>query len=78
MGRNHVRREEVALPEHNPDARKRVVEEGLMAYLADNRDAWTLDADGMWTRVKPRRGARVRSAQAGLLARMRALEAPER
>jgi len=78
MGRNLFRRVEVAFPVRDPELRKRVVEEGLMAYLADNRDAWTLDASGTWTRVKPRRGARVRSAQADLLARMRAPEAPER
>ncbi len=72
MGRNLFRRVEVAFPVRDPELRKRVVEEGLMVYLADNRDAWTLDAGGTWTRVKPRRGARARSAQANLLARLRA------
>ena len=57
MGRNLFRRIEVAFPVLDPVLRKRVVDEGLKAYLADNRDAWELDADGRWSKVKPRRGA---------------------
>ena len=34
-----------------------VIDEGLKAYLADNREAWALDADGRWSKVRPRRGA---------------------
>jgi hypothetical protein len=44
----------------------------LKAYLADNRDAWELDAHARWSKVKPRRGARRRSAQSELLTKMRA------
>jgi polyphosphate kinase len=44
MGRNMFRRMEVAFPVRDPVLRKRVVDEGLKAYLADNREAWTLDA----------------------------------
>ncbi len=72
MGRNMFRRIEVAFPVRDPALRKRVVDEGLKAYLADNRDAWQLHADGHWTRVKPRGRTKARSAQADLLARMRA------
>jgi polyphosphate kinase len=72
MGRNLFRRVEVAFPVLDPVLRKRVVDEGLKAYLADNRDAWELDAQGRWSKVKPRRGARRRSAQSELLAKMRA------
>jgi len=72
MGRNMFRRVEVAFPVRDPALRKRVVDEGLKAYLADNRDAWELDADGRWTKVKPRRGGKRRSAQTELLARMMA------
>jgi polyphosphate kinase len=72
MGRNLFRRIEVAFPVREPALRKRVIDEGLAAYLDDNCDAWTLGADGGWTKVKRRRGARVRRAQADLLARMRA------
>jgi len=72
MGRNLFRRVEVAFPVLDPALRKRVVDEGLKAYLADNRDAWELGAHARWSKVKPRRGARRRSAQSELLANMRA------
>jgi polyphosphate kinase len=72
MGRNLFRRVEVAFPVRDPALRKRVVDEGLKAYLADNCDAWQLDAEGRWTRVKPRRGTKRRSAQSLLLAKMAA------
>jgi polyphosphate kinase len=71
MGRNLFRRVEVAFPVLDPVLRKRVVDEGLKAYLADNREAWELDAAGRWSLVKARRGARRRSAQSELLAKMR-------
>jgi polyphosphate kinase len=63
MGRNLFRRVEVAFPVLDPMLRKRVVEEGLKAYLADNREAWELDAEGRWSKVKARRGTKRRSAQ---------------
>ena len=72
MGRNLFRRVEVAFPVRDPVLRKRVVDEGLRAYLADNVDAWELHADGQWAKVKRRQGARERSAQRALLAKMRA------
>ena len=71
MGRNLFRRVEVAFPVLDPVLRKRVVDEGLKAYLADNREAWELDAEGRWSKVKARRGTKRRSAQLELLARMR-------
>ena len=55
----------------DPALKARVIEEGLAVYLADNRDAWALAADGTWQRVVPRRGARRRSAQTQLLERLR-------
>ena len=72
MGRNLFRRVEVAFPVRDPAARKRVIDEGLKAYLADNREAWQLDAEGRWSKVKARRSTRKRSAQADLLAKMSA------
>ncbi len=74
MGRNLFRRVEVAFPIRDPELRKRVIEEGLAVYLADNRDAWALDAKGMWARVRSR--GKPRSAQAELLARLRAPKEP--
>jgi polyphosphate kinase len=70
MGRNLFRRIEVAFPVLDPVLRKRVVDEGLDAYLADRADAWTLGSDGAWTRVRSGRERRP-SAQAELLSRMR-------
>jgi polyphosphate kinase len=71
MGRNMFRRVEVAFPVRDPVLRKRVIDEGLKAYLADNREAWELDAHGHWSKVKPKRRARSRSAQSELLTRLR-------
>jgi len=71
MGRNLFKRIEVAFPVRDPALRKRVVEEGLLLYLADNRDAWALSADGAWRKVRPRGRAQPRSAQSELVARMR-------
>jgi polyphosphate kinase len=70
MGRNLFRRIEVAFPIRDPELQRRVVDEGLLAYLADSRDAWTLASDGAWERSKPRGRAQPRSAQSELLARM--------
>jgi polyphosphate kinase len=74
MGRNLFRRVEVAFPVLDAALRERVIDEGLRTYLADNCDAWELDAEGRWSKVKPRRGAKARSAQSDLLARLRARE----
>jgi polyphosphate kinase len=72
MGRNLFRRVEVAFPVLDPVLKKRVVDEGLKVYLADNCEAWELGSDGNWTRARPRGGARRRAAQEELLAAMRA------
>jgi len=71
MGRNLFKRIEVAFPVRDPALKRRVVDEGLLRYLADNRDAWTLAADGSWKKVHPRGRAKPHSAQGELLARMR-------
>ena len=71
MGRNLFKRIEVAFPVRDPEQKRRVVDEGLFRYLTDNRDAWELQPDGRWIKVVPRRGARVRSAQAELLEKLR-------
>jgi len=72
MGRNLFKRIEVAFPVRDPQLRKRVIEEGLLAYLTDNHDAWELGPKGTWSKVKPWRNARSRSAQSELLARLQA------
>jgi len=70
MGRNLFRRVEVAFPVLDPQAKQRVIDEGLLVYLADNRDAWLLDALGEWTRARPPGRAKARVAQDELLARL--------
>ncbi len=74
MGRNLFKRIEVAFPVRDPALKRRVIDEGLFCYLKDNRDAWELQSDGRWQKVVPRRGARSRSAQEELLARLRAVK----
>jgi polyphosphate kinase len=56
---------EVAWPVRDPQLRQRVIDECLVPYLHDARDAWTLDADGRYTRV----GSDGASAQQSLMAR---------
>jgi len=51
MSRNMFRRIEVAWPVRDPVLRQRVIDEGLVPYLRDTRDAWQLDGDGRYRRV---------------------------
>jgi polyphosphate kinase len=41
--------------------RQRVIDECLVAYLHDNVDAWSLNADGQYTRVQPAKPKRTSS-----------------
>jgi len=66
MERNFFRRIELCFPVLDPALKRRVIREGLQPYLDDNGQAWAMDADGAYARVKPRRGRR-RSAQEELL-----------
>jgi polyphosphate kinase len=66
MGRNFFRRIELCFPVLDPALKQRVIREGLQPYLDDNVQAWQMDSEGSYTRVKPRRG-RPRSAQEELL-----------
>jgi polyphosphate kinase len=67
MLRNMLRRIELAWPIRDPALRQRVIDECLVPYLHDTRDAWTLGADGRYTRV----GEDGISAQQALMARFR-------
>ncbi len=51
MSRNMFRRVEVAWPVRDPLLRQRVIDEGLVPYLHDQRDAWLLDSEGRYKRV---------------------------
>ncbi|MEJ7685926.1 MAG: polyphosphate kinase 1 [Variovorax sp.] len=51
MNRNMMRRIELAWPVTDPVLRQRLIDECLVAYLHDGRDAWDLGADGIYRRV---------------------------
>ena len=48
MTRNMLRRIEVAWPIRDATLRQRVIDECLVPYLHDERDAWTLDSTGRY------------------------------
>jgi polyphosphate kinase len=54
MGRNLFRRIEIAWPVLNGKLKQRVIDEGLLPYLIDTADAWTLSRDGEYRPPKPR------------------------
>jgi len=53
MERNLLRRIETCFPIVDPDLAKRVYTEALENYLADNLQAWILNADGGYQRLTP-------------------------
>lgn len=65
MERNFFKRIEVAFPILDPKVKRRVMKEGLRAYLGDNCQAWELDGDNHYRRKNPRTTRR--SAQEILL-----------
>jgi polyphosphate kinase len=67
MERNFFRRIEVCFPIERKSHRDRIVED-LQIYLADNAQAWELDADGLYWRLSPA-GDPIVSAQDTLLRR---------
>jgi polyphosphate kinase len=69
MDRNFFRRIEVCFPLLDKRLKKRVIEEGLKPYLADNTQAWEMDAQGRYRRRSPRH-AKACSAQQLLLERL--------
>jgi polyphosphate kinase len=59
MDRNFFRRIELAFPVIDRKLKRRVINEGLRTYLADNVQAWEMDANGKYhlrrsSRTKPR------------------------
>ena len=65
MTRNMLRRIEVAWPVRDARARQRVIDECLLPYLHDRRDAWRQLADGRYERI----GTDGPSAQQALMTR---------
>ena len=51
MSRNMFGRIELAWPVRDARLRQRIIDEGLVPYLHDQLDAWTLDSQGAYARV---------------------------
>lgn len=73
MNRNMLRRIELAWPVTDPVLRNRIVDECLLAYLHDTRDAWLLQPDGNYMPAAKSGGTRrsravQHSAQSSLMA----------
>jgi len=66
MDRNFFRRIEACFPILNAKLKKRVLDEGLKAYLQDNCQAWEMNGAGQYHRKLPRRAVR-KCAQGELL-----------
>ena len=66
MPRNFFRRGEVGFPILDIRLRARVIHESLEVYFSDTQQAWTLQADGTYRRVRPGK-QKTRSAQALLM-----------
>ncbi len=58
MDRNFFRRIEVCFPVLDKKLKKRVIDEGLKAYLQDNCQAWEMNGDGLYQCKNSRRTAR--------------------
>lgn len=52
MNRNMLRRVELAWPVRNEALKRRVIDECLVAYLYDTKDAWTLQQSGEYISVR--------------------------
>lgn len=62
MERNFFRRIETAFPILDPKLKRRVLQEGLRPYLADNTQAWVMDGEGRYT-LRKSQGGKQRCAQ---------------
>ncbi len=69
MVRNLLNRVETCFPIEKPELAERVFDE-LGAYLKDNTNAWTLGADGVYSKVEAAEGEELFSAQNFLLAEL--------
>jgi polyphosphate kinase len=70
MERNLLRRVETCFPILDAMLARRVFDEELANYLADNTQAWCLHANGNYSRAQPRDGEAPYSAQGALLSRL--------
>jgi polyphosphate kinase len=66
MSRNMFRRIEIAWPVREPALRQRLIDECLVPYLLDGKDAWLQQSDGSYVPV----GLKGASAQQALMVRL--------
>jgi hypothetical protein len=69
MPRNLSRRVETMFPIEDPEFKRRLLDEILCTKLRDNQNAWELQPDGCYRRVRPRKGEPKVNSQAYFLAR---------
>ena len=69
MNRNMLRRIELAWPVHDETLKRRVIDECLVAYLYDTKDAWQLGPEGEYTPLIDNHKTTPLSAQAALMVR---------
>ena len=67
MGRNFFSRVETCFPIDDVKTRRAVVKQGLQPYLRDNVQAWELQADGSYKRIRPHARGKRNAAQEWLL-----------
>ncbi len=67
MDRNLFHRVEVAFPIEDKALFNQIYQDGLLNYLQDNVQAWTLKEDGSWNHVQPAAGVPPHIAQEHLL-----------
>ncbi len=70
MDRNFFRRIEVCFPVLDNKLKKRVIDEGLKAYLQDNCQAWEMNGEGQYRHKQPGRAVQ-KCAQGELLGQLR-------
>jgi polyphosphate kinase len=68
MNRNMLRRIELAWPVNDAKLRQRIIDECLVPYLHDSRDAWELMADGSYAPVGRGPARKRHAAQSALMA----------
>jgi len=78
MNRNMLRRVELAWPVTDPAIRQRIIDECLVAYLHDARDAWDLQPDGTYLRVNSQGDTPRHGAQTALMGRYSAPQHQEK
>lgn len=67
MDRNLFQRVEVAFPVEDKKLFEQIYQDGLLNYLQDNVQAWSLNGEGLWQQVQPAAGAVLHIAQDHLL-----------